>query len=307
MDLPQLSGLALAVLAAMAALPSAAAAQAAWTASEFEARITLPAPQPGSQVTGATMSCAEQVWTLTLLTEPGAGILVTEGTATLTVPRETFEAPAKAVAGGLEITVPHRALEPLKAATRLAIGLPGGTQEVRFSLAGSRRAITAAEVRCTQRPMPLANSVPLTRYSSYLLLARELRRSDIADFVLSTASQPSLRAGMVEIGDGHRLLFAELCGSTWYYGVSGCNLAGYAPVEGGDPRQPEGWRPVYETEGVFLYVDPNAASDGWPDLVAIPAKAGTEEMRWRWTGDGYGFVDPDVAGETAEEEADGRP
>src|SRR5690606_16027505 len=84
-----------------------------------------------------------------------------------------------------------------------------------------------------------------------------------------------------------RLLFAELCGSTWYYGISGCGLAGFAPVAGEDPETPQGWRLVYESEGVFLYLDPNTSVGGWPVLVSLPMKAGDEETRWLWNGDAY--------------------
>jgi hypothetical protein len=267
-------------------MPSPAAAQSTWTAADFEARITLPAPLPGSPVTAATLSCAEQVWTLVLSLEADAVVEGAEGTVTLALPRETFDAPSKALPAGIEIVVPSRVLEPIRAATRLTIAFAGG-DEVSFPLTGSRRAINAAEALCTQRVMPLVNSIPLTPYSSYLPLTREIRRADIADFAVSTGSEPRLRAGMVEIGEGRRLLFSELCGSNWYYGVSGCNLSGYAPVEGQDGRAPEGWRQVYETEGVFLYIDPDTASEGWPDLIAIPAKTDGADLRWRWDGRGY--------------------
>ncbi len=277
---------------------SPAAAQSVWTPEDFEARITLPTPEPDSPVAAATMSCAEQVWTLVLSLEPDAVVEGADGTATLALPRETFEAASKALPAGIEIVIPNRALEPIRAGTRLAITFAGGA-EVSFPLSGSRRAINAAEALCSERVMPLANSVPLTSYSSYLQLTRELRGADIADFRLSTNAEPRLRAGMVEIGDGRRLLFSELCGSTWYYGVSGCSLSGYAPVEGREPAEPEGWRLVYETEGVFLYVDPDAASEGWPDLIAIPAKAGGAELRWRWEGGAYALSETAEDSETA--------
>jgi hypothetical protein len=278
---------ALLAIASLACLAAPANAQEVWSSDPFQALVTLPAPQPGSPVISASMSCAEQVWTLSLSFPMSVRVAGATGTAFIAVPRETFEAPSKAVAGGVEIIVPNRALEPIKAATRLSISFAGAAGEIRFPLTGSRRAITAAEALCSRRTVPLANSVPLTPYSSYLLLARELRQADISEFELSTMSQPSLRAGMVEIGEGRRLLFAELCGSTWYYGVSGCNLAGYAPVAGKDPATPEGWHAVYETEGVFLYTDPDAASEGWPDLIAYPMKADSERTRWIWNGDRY--------------------
>ncbi len=264
-----------------------AAAQSAWTTAGDEARAVLPRPERGSPFTGGALACAGQVWTLSLATEIGTFVDGATGTALLSVPRGTFPGRSAAVPAGVDIVVPHEALEPMMASNWLTIRFEGGDSETRVTLAGSRRAITAVDERCTPRDMPLLNSVALTPYSSYFELARRLRRADIDDFVLSTATSPSLRAGMVEIGAGRRLLFAELCGSTWYYGISGCGLAGYAPVAGADPQKPEGWRLVYESEGVFLYVDPDSAVDGWPVLVSLPKRSGDEETRWVWTGDAY--------------------
>jgi hypothetical protein len=288
---PKFLPLLLGIVAPLLAAAVPAAAQDAWVADEFEARITLPDPEPGSPVTGGTMSCAEQVWKLSLATTIDAIVAGANGTAEIGLFLGTFPAPSKAVPAGIEITVPKEVLEPLKRGTRLVVGFDGGTDEVRFRLAGSRRAITAAEALCSQRRMPVANSVPLTPYSSYLLLAKALRESDIADFATSTAAEPRLRAGMVEIGGGRRLLFTELCGSTWYYGNSGCSLIGYAPADGKDPQTPEGWRKVYDTEGVFLYVDPETSSGGWPDLLAYSATEAGEPARWTWNGSEYVLAD----------------
>lgn len=279
----------LSVLLVAGASPAAAAD--IWAADAYEARVTLPDPEPGTPVTGGTMACAADAWTLTLATRAGATVAGADGTARIAVPLGTFEAPSKAVAGGIEIAVPRAALEPLMRSTRLTIGFVGGADEVRFPLAGSRRAITAAQTLCSRIDMPAANSVPLTPYSSYLLLTRDLRRSDIDDFVDSTGGTPRLRAGMVEIDAARRLLFSEMCGSTWYYGVTGCSLIGYAPVEGKDAEKPQGWRIVYETEGVYLYVDPDAAHEGWPDLLAYRADAPTQAMRWVWKERSYALED----------------
>lgn len=283
-------GRAAVLCAALAASVPPAAAQSAWTAAEGEARAVMPAPERGSPFTGGTLSCAGQVWTMALTTGTEAPVPGADGTAVLSVPRGDFPASSTSVPAGVEIAVPHAALEPMMASNWLAIRFEGSDGRIRISLAGSRRAITAVDGACTPREMPLFNSVALTPYSSYLELARRLRRDDIADFVLSTATQPTLRAGMVDIDAGHRLLFAELCGSTWYYGVSGCGLAGYAPVAGADPDKPEGWRLVYESEGVFLYVDPGTSVGGWPVLVSLPKRSGDEETRWAWTDDAYAIL-----------------
>lgn len=293
-----------ATLALLAAGAAPAAAAEVWTADAHEARVTLPDPEPGLPVTGGTMACAAGAWTLALATRAGATVAGADGTARIVVPLGTFEAPSKTVAAGIEIAVPSAALEPLMRSTRLSIGFEGGAGEIRFPLAGSRRAITAAQALCGKVEMPLADSVPLTPFSSYLLLTRELRRSDIADFVMSTGGTPRLRAGMVEIGQGRRLLFSEMCGSTWYYGTSGCSLIGYAPVEGKDAARAEGWRIVYETEGVYLYVDPDAVHDGWPDLRAYRTDAPAEAIRWVWKDGGYALEDDEAEAGPAAAEAD---
>jgi len=296
------------ILAASAALVAVSVAPAlaadVWTADPYEARVTLPDPAPGSPVTGAAMSCAAQAWTLSLSIRADAHVTGADGTARIAVPLGTFDAPSKTVPAGIEIAVPRQAIEPLMRSTRLTIGFAGGNDEIRFPLAGSRRALTAAQARCTQVEMPVANSVPLTPYSSYLRLTRALRSSDIADFAMSTASEPRLRAGMVELGEGRRLLFSEMCGSTWYYGASGCNMAGYAPVEGEDAGTAEGWRIVYDTEGVYLYVDPDTDGDGWPDLLAYPMADPGEPDRWKWEDGSYRLADDDLVAQGGETGAD---
>ena len=90
------------------------------------------------------------------------------------------------------------------------------------------------------------------------------------------------------------MLFATVCGSSWYYGRSGCTLFGYlraAPAEE--------WREVYNSEGLHLYIDPNASKGGWPDRDAGTGRR-PQPMRWTWTGERYEPLDPRFA-------ADGMP
>ncbi len=258
-----------------------------WVPAQGEAKAYLPLPETRSVVSSGTLACEAQIWTLSLTFADGAMVAGSDGTATLSVPRGDHHGEAVSYPGGVNITVPHDALEPLMAATRLTIRLPNGTDEVRFPLTGSRRAIGAVQALCTPREMPGANSIALTPYSSYLELARALRKNDISDFQLSTLAQPALRAGMLEVDPDHRLLFAELCGSTWYYGQSGCGLAGFAAIPGVDQAKPQGWKLVFESEGVFLYVDPETSVGGWPVLRTIPLKQGFDETRWVFNGESF--------------------
>jgi len=124
--------------------------------------------------------------------------------------------------------------------------------------------------------------VTFTPYSSYTKLGRELREEDIKGFRVSTASEPELTVAMAEFDGGRRVLFTRLCGSSWYYGASGCNITGFAPAGEGD-----GWRAVYDTENVHLYTDSRAVTDGWPDIVTLPARNQGVGLIWRWDGKAY--------------------
>lgn len=276
----------------------AALAQTAWVAAPGAASVTMAAPVETDIVTGGSMACDAGAWTMHLTLAEDARMVDASGTATLVFFLGTWDAAWKSTATGVELAISDELIEPMMRGTRFSIVSADPEVEIRFPLTGSRRALTEAEALCPPRAMPVENSVHLTPFSSYTKLVAALREDDIEEFRVSTTMQPRLRAGIVEIGPERRLLFGELCGSSWYYGVSGCNIAGFAPVEGGDPQTPEGWRPVYESEGAFLYIDPDQATIGWPDLLSIPLKEGTDETRWRWTGSGYeiggvAFVYPD--------------
>lgn len=77
-------------------------------------------------------------------------------------------------------------------------------------------------------------------------------------------------------------MFASLCGSTSYYGRSGCTLSGFASASPGSE-----WKPVYNSEGVRLYTDPKVANGGWPNLVTLPVTDGVEPEHWMWDGSEY--------------------
>ena len=290
-------------VAALAALASPVPGQAQgtdrWAALDGEAVARLPAPQAGGRIAGATLSCEAQRWTLALeLTgteEPPA-----EGGAALKVDGRAFPAEPVGSAGALSIRVPTDAIGPMKEGLRLEVDLSGpleaGVGDAVFALRGSRVAISAVEERCTRRDMSAFTPVTFTPYSSYLNLVRELRAADIKAFAEATASQPEVSAAMVELGEGRRLLFARLCGSSWYFGLSGCNITGFASERaegsaGEDEAAGEGasetWRIVYDTENVFLHTDPRSDVGGWPDLVTLPLRADGLDLVWRWNGEAY--------------------
>lgn len=263
---------------------SQAAAQGAdrWAAHETEARAILPAAQGETKVTGATLSCEAQRWRLDLALAEGTA--PAEGDAVIEVDKRAFEVKAAPADGGLTLALPRAAVEPLKDGIRMRLdfadALDGAVGDAAFALRGSRVAIAAAQERCSLRDMSAYTPVTFTPFTSYMKLARELRKDDIAGFRLSTASEPELVAAMAEFDGGRRVLFTRLCGSSWYYGASGCNITGFAP-------DGDNWRVVYDTENVHLHTDPKAVTDGWPDIVTLPARAHGPGLIWRWDGNAY--------------------
>lgn len=286
-------------LAAFAVFALPALASDRWVAHEAEARVTLPAAQGGAAVVGATLACEAQRWRLDLV--PAAGEAAGAGDVVVEIDRRAFELKAVAAAGGLSVALPRAALEPLKAGMRMRLGFAAGggeggderAGEAVFPLRGSRAAITAAEGRCSLRDMSAYTPVTFTPFTSYIRLARELRQDDIAAFRVATASEPRLDAAMAEFDGGRRVLFTRLCGSSWYYGASGCNVTGFAP----ESKEGEGWRVVYDSENVLLHTDPRAVTDGWPDIVTLPVRTGGAGLVWRWDGHAYA-----LKGELAEED-----
>jgi hypothetical protein len=275
--------------------PGMASAQSSdrWLANEDTAQATLPAPRDAGNITSTTLSCAAQRWTLRLDLAPATDVV--DGVGALDVDGRRFDIALAVDGSALDARVPREALDPLRTGIAMTIDLAGALElalgDPAFSLRGSRVAIDTIAGRCTLRDMSDYTPVTFTPYSSYMSLARELRQADIDAFAVSTASQPTLDAAMAEFGGDRRILFTRICGSSWYFGSSGCNIIGYAP----DAAEP-GWRPVYDTENVHLHTDPRSMTDGWPDIATLPVGAEGLARLWRWNGSGYDF-----AGELPEE------
>ena len=272
-----------------------------WAADEVLARATLPLTA-GSDVLEANLSCEARRWTLALMLTEGTPLQA--GDAILSVDGRAFDLRVSLADGGLSMTMPREALEPLANGLRMQVGFSGALAddlgEVVFPLRGSRVAIGAVEDKCTQRDMSAYRAVTFTPYSSYINLARELRTDDIAAFETATASQPQVSAAMAEMGEGRRVLFTRLCGSSWYYGLSGCNITGFvaeAQPNAQGSEEADTWRAVYDTEDVAMHLDPQSLSHGWADLVTLPARGAGSGLVWRWDGRGYG-----LKGELPEEE-----
>lgn len=277
-----------AALAVACGWPSLAPAADRWEPVAGEAVITLPDPLQAKGIAGATLRCAEQKWSLSLTFAPDAAAPPGEMAAKLFVGAQVFEAVTKAESGGLSVPVTSLAIAPMKTGTRAKVTIEGAEPplEAVFPLRGSKVAIEAAEPFCSKRDMSGYERIGLTPYSSYLLEAKELRKDEIKLFRKATSSEPVVSAAKSVMQDGRSLLFVELCGSSWYYGASGCNAAVFARLS--DTAE---WKQVYDTEGADLYLDTSALVDGWPNLIALPKKGGGDEVLWGWSGDGYAVTE----------------
>lgn len=286
----------LAMFAALMVSSLPAAAQE-WTMEPGTAIARLPPPTRSDGVSAAELACAERRWRLVLALEPGRVLDEGARRATIVVGALEFDAPAREAASGVEIAVAGEVIEPLKGGSRLSLDIVDAVPPLSavFSLRGSRRAIEAAEPECSPRDMSAFESVTFSEDDPAVPLAAELRRDEIAVFRKATASEPRVAAAIVDAGDDRRLLFVRICGSSWYYGRSGCNLAGLAREADDDD-----WAPVYDTEGVELYLDHEAGTDGWPNLVTLPMTGGGDELFWTWRGERYELREP--PGDLAESE-----
>lgn len=288
-------GLAL-VLAALtlASVPQSARANALnWQAAGSGAVAILPSPQKAEGLLGASLACAEQDWTLVLrssgdwrngLRTGDAAPRTVTGTAHLTIGASTFVLPVSSTRGTVALALPYEALAPLQSAATLALQITGaaGPLSARFSLNGSKRMIDALLPTCSPRRMEGYDLVAFGAADEAVAAAREALKDDIAAFTLATASLPRLEAARVELGAGRSLLFTRLCGSSWYFGRSGCNVSAFAAEAASMAPQR-----VYENEGSTLYLDRSATSQGWPTITSVPLKGKPELTTFRWQDGSY--------------------
>lgn len=257
-----------------------AAAQDRWTAIGDEARIMLPAASGTHKVERAEFVCAERLWTLAItLSQPAPEPV--EVTAHLAVGAYAGDGTGRVDGTALRVAVPAEALGLIKAGTRLSVTLADGDLlgAPAFPLRGSRLAIDQAAAHCTDPDMAAFEAVAFAAGEDDLELARELRGADIDAFRQATASDARVTVGQVKVGDDGSLVFVQLCGSSWYYGASGCSLTGHLDED-------QGWRVVFESEGASLYIDRSSERRGFPGLVTLPALSAAP-LIWSWTGDAY--------------------
>lgn len=280
-----------AVLAVACGWPPYALAADQWEPVEGEATITLADPLQAKGIAGASLVCAEQKWSLRLALAPDAIRPTGEAKAKLVVGGQVFDTRATVENATIAIPVAGLAIAPMKTGTRAKVTIDGVEPpfEAIFPLRGSKVALETAEPLCSKRDMSEYERIGLTPYSSYLLEAKELRKDEIQLFRQATTAEPVVSAAKSVLPDGRSLLFVELCGSSWYYGASGCNVAAYARLS-----DAAAWTQVYDAEGADLYLDNRTLVDGWPNLIALPKKGGGDEVLWAWDGEAYGVSDGDA-------------
>ncbi|NGO49907.1 hypothetical protein [Allomesorhizobium camelthorni] len=260
-----------------------------WEEAGSGAVAILPVPLKATAITGGSFSCAEQRWSFRLRVE-----------ATSAAPRQVTDAvvaidgvdlPAKASlsSGVATIAIPFETLELLKAGNRLSFAF-NGEPATMFSLRGSRAVLDAVAPRCSEVDMSAYQSVALSETDQAIGTAAKLMAEEAALFRKATGKQPVLAAASVKVAPDAEMVFASLCGSSRYYGESGCTLSGFARQgASGD------WREVYNSEGMALYLDPKTSADGWPDLVTLAQGGGAEPSHWMWNGLAYEIRESAIA------------
>jgi hypothetical protein len=272
----------------LAGAPSAMASDR-WEEAGSGAVAILPVPLKATAITGGSLSCAERRWNFRLRVETTSAFPRHETDGAIAIDGADFPAKANLDPGVATIAFPFEMLELLKAGNRLSFAFDGAPAAV-FSLKGSRVALDAVAPRCSEMDMSAYQGVALSETDQAIGTAAKLMAEEAALFREATGKQPILAAASVKVAPDAAMVFASLCGSSRYYGESGCTLSGFARKgASGD------WREVYNSEGMALYLDRNTSAGGWPDLVTLAQNGGEEPNHWMWTGLAYELREPAIA------------
>jgi hypothetical protein len=283
----------MAAFAAASMLMSAAEAAAVknrWQEAALGAVAILPPPIRSGGVTGGSLACAEQRWGFRLRIETSASAAIRNEDASVDVDGVSFPVKAGPSPGAVTIAISFEMIELLKAGNRLSFRFGNAAPPTVFSLRGSRTALDAVAPRCSRVDMSAYERVALSKTDEAAQAAAMLMADEATLFRQATGKQPVLAAATVGVAPDAVLLFASLCGSTSYYGQSGCTLSGF--VRQGAAAD---WREVYNSEGMALYVDWKASAGRWPDLVTLPGSGDAEPSHWMWTGLVYEIREPAIA------------
>lgn len=276
-----------AVLLLAGALPATAGDR--WQEAGSGAVAILPVPLKAAAIKGGSLFCDEQRWAFHLRVETAAQSSRQVTDVAVAVDGVGFAAKASLSPGMATISIPFEMLEPLKAGNRLSFAIDGEPATA-FSLRGSRAVLEAVAPRCSAVDMSAYQSVALSETDHSIGTAAKLMAEETALFREATSKEPILAAASVKVAPDAELVFASLCGSSRYYGESGCTLSGFARQgASGD------WREVYNSEGMALYLDPKTSAGGWPDLVTLGRHGGAEPGHWMWTGLAYEIREPAIA------------
>jgi hypothetical protein len=284
--------LGLPITLAFALLAASPASSSSWQEAGSGAVAILPAPEKASGITGASLFCAEQRWSFLLRLEPGSLASDTNMPGVLTAGGTRFAVEGLPKNGQLVVPLAPDMLGPIKASTRMKVEMDdkGKSLKAEFALAASRVVIERITSRCSPVDMSAYERVALSETDPASIEARDLLTEEARLFREATGLEPAYAARKLELADGKALLLASVCGSTAYYGVSGCSVFGFARQDAG-----EKWRLVYDTEGVQLYLDDKAGKDGFPALLTLPMTGAAEPSRWAWTGSAYEIRDEMMA------------
>ena len=278
---------------ALSSISIAALAADRWEEAGSGAVAILPVPVKATAITGGSLVCAEQRWSLRLRT---VDLVASPGSvpAKLTVDEESFPVMAEQQPGLITVPIDYEMIEGLKSGSGLVISLGSGqgSPAATFALGNSRKVLEAIAPRCSQVDMSAFEQVSLSETDPAVERARPLLNEETKLFREATSATPKLAAAHLDRGLGREMLFATLCGSSWYYGRTGCSLFGYVR-----PTPADEWQAAYNSEGMGLYIDPAASNGGWPDLVTLERTGGVEPIRWKWNGSQYELRNPMVAGD----------
>jgi hypothetical protein len=279
------------LLATLLGTSAPALASDRWEDAGSGAVAILPVPLKATAITGGSLVCSEQRWSLRLRADSSTasfGLVP----AKLAIDEESFPVTAEQEPRVITVPIDHVMIEGLKSGAGLSIGLGSGAPAAAFALRDSRKVLEAIAPRCSQVDMSAFEQVSLSETDPAVERARPLLDEETKLFREATSATPKLAATHLDRGAGREMLFATLCGSSWYYGRTGCSLFGYLR-----PTPADEWREAYNSEGMRLYIDPAASNGRWPDLVTLEHNGGVEPIRWNWNGSHYELRDPLVAGD----------
>lgn len=302
----------LAIILTSTSLFTATSVQASqnWEKLDGQAIANLPLATESDLIGSAALACSGQEWKLTILKKEDwrdqlRGAETAQEQAHEQV-RDLHQAQLRI--GKLkenirirpddlfhQIAISKSVLAAMATGSSLQVRLGEGEGAIdgRFSLRGSKLVIDQMRTECSPRRIEGYEVIGFEAAAPEIETARQLLEGDIASFRLATFSEPRLEARMLAVGRDKSLLVARLCGSSWYFGRTGCHVSGFTKERASEAL--EDWKPGFEMEGSILYRDQKSAAEDWPGLLSIKLRDEGEGDLWRWAGGHYQLQDADVS------------